>query len=79
MYVDDGHLVVEGAARNEEHDSASLKYLKRERKDGRFRRVFRLTQRSNSDAIYSHVRDGVLTVVVPKALPKQEAAKSQEA
>lgn len=77
VYVDQGYLVVDGGAASADTVSAS-QYLKHERRDGRFRRVFKLTSKSNADAVQSSVQDGVLRVVVPKALPKEEESKGKE-
>ena len=45
--------------------------MKKERADGSFRINFKLTSKSNAGAIYHSVDKGILTVVVPKALPTQ--------
>jgi HSP20 family protein len=46
---------------------ADAAYHRRERSEGRFRRVVRLPGRVAGDAVGAEVRDGVLTIHVPKA------------
>lgn len=74
VLVDDGRLIIE--AQDLQHGGEASQFLRQERRIGGFRRVFRLTARSNSDAIYSGVEHGVLRVVIPKALPQQEVPEA---
>jgi HSP20 family protein len=51
-------------------ESCPERYQQFERGQGEFRRSFRFAHPIASDAILADMADGVLTIVVPKAVPK---------
>jgi len=64
--VEDGTLVLRGErALGETRPDAA--YHRRERAEGRFRRVVRVPGRVDTGAVQADYRDGVLTVRLPKA------------
>ncbi len=71
----DGALVLEGklASEEQEGEEAPRKVLVSERRSLSFRRTFKLSFDVNTKAISAVVKDGLLTVTLPKA----EAAKPQ--
>ncbi|XAR69951.1 hypothetical protein NMG60_11001737 [Bertholletia excelsa] len=73
-HVGDGNiLVVTGERRREkerEHEEG-VKYVKMERRQGKFLKRFELPDNANTDAISAHYEDGVLTVTVEKRPPPE--------
>ena len=74
--------MIEVDDRQEQSETESgAKYLMKDRGDGKFRRVFRLTKKSNSSVVSHSVSNGVLKVVVQKVLltskPKATRSKSE--
>ncbi|XP_057799867.1 17.3 kDa class II heat shock protein-like [Salvia miltiorrhiza] len=69
---DDNVLVVSGERRREKEEG--VKYLRMERRHGKFMRKFPLPENADVDAISAVCRDGVLTVTVRK-LPPPEPKK----
>ncbi|XP_031500573.1 17.1 kDa class II heat shock protein-like [Nymphaea colorata] len=59
---------------HKEKEEAEVKYLRMERRVGKFMRKFNLPKNANADAISAEYRDGVLTVTVQK-LPPPEPKK----
>ena len=76
VQVEDGNmLVVTGErSRDEEDKEGGSKYLRMERRVGKFMRKFSLPDNANLDTISAVSRDGVLTVTVQK-LPPPEPKK----
>jgi HSP20 family protein len=61
--------------------SANVNYHRRERDSGVFRRIISLNTRVNPEKVEAHFKNGVLTVVLPKAeeaKPKQIAVRAGE-
>ncbi|KAJ4957966.1 hypothetical protein NE237_025077 [Protea cynaroides] len=69
---DDNVLLISGERKREEKEGA--KYLRMERRVGKFMRKFVLPENANTDAISAVCQDGVLTVTVEK-LPPPEPKK----
>ncbi|XP_027355868.1 17.9 kDa class II heat shock protein-like [Abrus precatorius] len=70
---DDNVLLISGERKREEEKEGS-KYLRMERRVGKFMRKFVLPENANTDAISATCQDGVLTVTVNK-LPPPEPKK----
>jgi len=60
--------------RNEKEEETEVKYIRMERRVGKFMRKFTLPADCNVEAISAACQDGVLTVTVPK-LPPPEPKK----
>nr|ACN41059.1 unknown [Picea sitchensis] len=60
--------------RNEKEEEGEVKYIRMERRVGKFMRKFTLPADCNLEAISAACQDGVLTVTVPK-LPPPEPKK----
>ncbi|KAL0394202.1 UNVERIFIED_CONTAM: class II heat shock protein [Sesamum latifolium] len=69
---DDNVLVVSGERKREKEEG--VKYLRMERRLGKFMRKFALPENANTEAISAVCRDGVLVVTVEK-LPPPEPKK----
>ena len=69
---DDNLLLISGERKRE--DDKDGKYLRMERRVGKFMRKFALPENANADAIAAACQDGVLTVTVQK-LPPPEPKK----
>lgn len=67
---DDRVLVVSGERRRGEKEEG-VKYLRMERRQGKFMRKFPLPENANLDAISAVCRDGVLVVTVEKLPPPE--------
>ncbi|XP_031501342.1 17.1 kDa class II heat shock protein-like [Nymphaea colorata] len=57
--------------KEKEKEEAEAKYLRMERRVGKFMRKFTLPENANADAISAAYQDGVLTVTVPKVPPPE--------
>ncbi|XP_072998928.1 17.1 kDa class II heat shock protein-like [Typha latifolia] len=71
---DDRVLVVSGERKREAEEKEGSKYLRMERRMGKFMRRFSLPENANLEAISAVCQDGVLTVTVEK-LPPPEPKK----
>ncbi|CAL9128188.1 Hsp20/alpha crystallin family [Musa troglodytarum] len=72
---DDCVLVVSGERRRrEEEEEKEVKYLRMERRMGKFLRRFSLPENANVDVVSATYKDGVLTITVEK-LPPPEPKK----
>ncbi|KAL5222555.1 hypothetical protein ABZP36_027268 [Zizania latifolia] len=71
---EDRVLVITGERRREEKEDADAKYLRMERRMGKFMRKFVLPDNADVDKISAVCQDGVLTVTVDK-LPPPEPKK----
>ncbi|KAL5071594.1 hypothetical protein RYX36_022481 [Vicia faba] len=68
---DDNVLVISGERKREEEEKEGAKYLRMERKVGKFMRKFVLPENANTDAVSAVCQDGVLSVTVEKLPPPQ--------
>ncbi|KAI4337169.1 hypothetical protein L6164_015616 [Bauhinia variegata] len=73
VQVDDNVLMISGERKRDE-EKEGAKYLRMERRVGKFMRKFVLPENANMDAIAAVCQDGVLTVTVQK-LPPPEPKK----
>ncbi|KAI3836860.1 hypothetical protein MKW98_005193 [Papaver atlanticum] len=71
---DDNVLVVTGVRQRESEKEKEVKYVRMERRIGKFMRKFVLPENANIDAISAVCVDGVLTITVQK-LPPPEPKK----
>ena len=69
--VVDNNLVIKGE-KKVERDSQSASYHRTERSYGRFERVLQLGAKVESDKVTASLKDGVLTITVPKAPDARE-------
>ncbi|KAJ4950297.1 hypothetical protein NE237_027129 [Protea cynaroides] len=74
VQVEDNTLLISGERKREEKEGA--KYVRMERRVGKFMRKFPLPENANPEAITAVYQDGVLTVTVEK-LPPPEPKKSK--
>ncbi|KAL5071593.1 hypothetical protein RYX36_022480 [Vicia faba] len=68
---DDNVLVISGERKREEEEKEGAKYLRMERRVGKFMRKFVLLENANTDAVSAVCQDGVLSVTVEKLPPPQ--------
>ncbi|KAG8381773.1 hypothetical protein BUALT_Bualt05G0007500 [Buddleja alternifolia] len=70
---DDNVLVISGERRREEEKekAAAAKYVRMERRVGKFMRKFNLPENADTEKITAVCKDGVLTVTVEKLPPPQ--------
>ncbi|XP_057960116.1 17.3 kDa class II heat shock protein-like [Malania oleifera] len=71
---DDNVLVVSGERKRDAEENDGAKYVRMERRVGKFMRKFSLQENANTDKISAACQDGVLTVTVEK-LPPPEPKK----
>lgn len=71
---DDNMLVISGERKRESDDKDGAKYVRMERRIGKFMRKFMLPENANMEKISAVCQDGVLTVTVEK-LPPPEPKK----
>ncbi|XP_057960113.1 17.3 kDa class II heat shock protein-like [Malania oleifera] len=71
---DDNVLLISGERKREAEEKDGAKYVRMERRVGKFMRKFSLPENANTDAISAVCQDGVLTVTVEK-LPPPEPKK----
>lgn len=77
LSVDNGVVTLKGEKRSEREERGERWYFS-ERQYGSFSRSFRLPPDADTDKVDAHLKDGVLTVTVPKTAPeKPESAKVQ--
>ncbi|XP_008808923.2 17.1 kDa class II heat shock protein-like [Phoenix dactylifera] len=74
VQVEDDNVLVISGERKREEDKEGCRYLRMERRLGKFMRKFSLPDNANTDAISAVCQDGVLTVTVQK-LPPPEPKK----
>jgi len=72
--VDDGQLTIRGEKRFQREEKGRTYYFS-EREYGAFQRSFRLPADADADNVAADFLNGVLTVRIPKAKPRQENAK----
>ncbi|KAI9118077.1 hypothetical protein K1719_010409 [Acacia pycnantha] len=74
VQVEDDNVLQISGERKREEEKEGAKYVRMERRVGKFMRKFVLPENANTDAISAACQDGVLTVTVPK-LPPPEPKK----
>ncbi|KAG2666820.1 hypothetical protein I3760_15G082900 [Carya illinoinensis] len=77
VQVEDDNLLVISGERKREEEKEGAKYVRMERRVGKFMRKFVLPENANTDAISAVCHDGVLTVTVEK-LPPPESKKPKK-
>lgn len=73
--VDDGMVTVRGEKKESREEKGDTWYFS-ERQYGSFTRSFRLPADADEDGLRAELKDGVLTLTVPRAAP--EAAKARK-
>ncbi|KAM7507466.1 hypothetical protein LguiA_017919 [Lonicera macranthoides] len=74
VQVEDDNVLVISGERKREEEKEGAKYVRMERRIGKFMRKFVLPENANTDKISAVCQDGVLTVTVEK-LPPPEPKK----
>lgn len=74
LTVDNGVVTVKGEKKTEKEEKGETWYFS-ERQYGAFSRSFRLPPDADEGKVSADLKDGVLTVTVPKAKPAEESAK----
>ncbi|XP_003631809.1 17.3 kDa class II heat shock protein [Vitis vinifera] len=74
VQVEDDNVLVISGERKREEEKEGAKYVRMERRVGKFMRKFVLPENANTDKISAVCQDGVLTVTVEK-LPPPEPKK----
>ncbi|XP_054799404.1 17.9 kDa class II heat shock protein-like [Prosopis cineraria] len=74
VQVEDDNILLISGERKREEEKEGAKYVRMERRVGKFMRKFVLPENANIDAISAVCQDGVLTVTVQK-LPPPEPKK----
>ncbi|XP_057427674.1 17.9 kDa class II heat shock protein-like [Lotus japonicus] len=74
VQVEDDNVLVITGERKREEEKEGVKYLRMERRVGKFMRKFVLPENANTDAVSAVCQDGVLSVTVQK-LPPPEPKK----
>ena len=75
LTVDNGVVTVKGEKKTEREEKGETWYFS-ERQYGSFSRSFRLPSDADEAGVTADLKDGVLKIVVPKAEPEAESAKS---
>ena len=70
LSVEDGVVMLSGEKRTEREDKGETWFFS-ERQYGSFNRSFRLPPDADGEKVDAHLKDGVLTITVPKTKPKQ--------
>lgn len=77
LKVEDGVVTLKGDKRTEREEKGETWFFS-ERQYGSFSRSFRLPPDADGAKVDAHLKDGVLTIVIPKTAPaKTQAAKVQ--
>ncbi|XP_014504032.1 17.9 kDa class II heat shock protein [Vigna radiata var. radiata] len=71
VQVEDDNVLLISGERKREEEKEGVKYLRMERRVGKFMRKFVLPENANSDAISAVCQDGVLSVTVQKLSPPE--------
>lgn len=74
LTVEDGTVILSGEKQTAREEHGETCYCS-ERQYGAFSRSFRLPPDAKSDAIDAHLKDGVLTITIPKTTPKQNGTE----
>lgn len=75
--VNSGVLTVKGEKTSSKEEKGETWFFS-EREYGAFSRSFRLPEDANGDAVEAHLKDGVLTISVPKRSAQEPAATKVE-
>ncbi|MDA5093494.1 Hsp20/alpha crystallin family protein [Aliiroseovarius sp. KMU-50] len=75
LTIHDGVVQVKGEKRTEREEEGDTWFFS-ERSYGAFSRSFRLPPDAKGDSISAEMKDGVLTIIVPKAAPEENGAKA---
>lgn len=76
VQVEDDNVLLISGERKREEEKEGARYVRMERRVGKFMRKFVLPENANTDAISAVCQDGVLTVTVQK-LPPPEPKKAK--
>ncbi|XP_027084168.1 17.3 kDa class II heat shock protein-like [Coffea arabica] len=76
VQVEEDNVLIISGERKREEEKEGAKYVRMERRVGKFMRKFVLPENANTDAISAVCQDGVLTVTVQK-LPPPEPKKAK--
>ncbi|KAH7404819.1 hypothetical protein KP509_15G044800 [Ceratopteris richardii] len=71
VLVEDGRVLQISGQRKEEESSSGDKWHRIERAEGSFLRRFRLPNNANIEEVKADMKNGVLTVTVPKIVPPE--------
>ncbi|OIV98141.1 hypothetical protein TanjilG_12177 [Lupinus angustifolius] len=71
VQVEDDNVLLISGERKREEEKDGVKYLRMERRVGKFMRKFVLPENANTDAVSAVCQDGVLSVTVQKLPPPQ--------
>jgi HSP20 family protein len=71
VQVEDDNVLLISGERKREEEKEGVKYLRMERRVGKFMRKFVLPENANTDAVSAVCQDGVLSVTVDKLPPPQ--------
>lgn len=72
VQIEEGNILsISGERKRENEDKEGAKYVRMERRVGKFMRKFQLPENANTDAITAVCHDGVLTVTVEKIPPPE--------
>ncbi|XP_002280475.1 17.3 kDa class II heat shock protein [Vitis vinifera] len=71
VQVEDDNVLVISGERKREEEKEGVKYVRMERRVGKFMRKFALPENANTDKISAVCQDGVLTVTVEKVPPPE--------
>jgi len=77
LTVHDGVVTVKGEKKTEREETGDTWFFS-ERQYGSFSRAFRLPPDADEGKVEADLKDGVLTIVVPKSEPAAKAAKKVE-
>ena len=75
LTVQDGVVTVQGEKKSEREEAGETWYFS-ERQYGAFSRSFRLPPDADEKKVDAGLKDGVLTITVPKSEPKSKAAQT---
>lgn len=74
LNIEGGVATVRGEKKTEREDSGDTWFFS-ERRYGAFSRSFRLPEDADADAVKAEIKDGVLTVTLPRKTPVKSEAK----
>jgi HSP20 family protein len=77
LTVDEGVVTVKGEKKSEREEQGDTWYFS-ERQYGAFSRSFRLPSDADAGAVKADLKDGVLTITVPRRAPAQPKARKVE-
>ncbi|WP_299084492.1 Hsp20/alpha crystallin family protein [uncultured Ruegeria sp.] len=77
LSIEDGVVSLTGEKRTEREEKGETWFFS-ERQYGSFSRSFRLPPDAEGDKVDAHIKDGVLTITIPKTKPKKSDATKVE-